>query len=142
MAILGNLIARSLQLRKQFKLPVASPQSYQRHALRQLLERGQYTAFGKKYGFAEILSQEVDFLKTFRERVPVSTYTEMHNEWWHRCQEGEENVTWPGKVKYFALSSGTSEAASKHIPVTQDMIKSIKKVGFKQLCSLTNFKLP
>ncbi len=141
MAILGNLIARSLQLRKQFKLPVASPQTYQRHALRQLLERGQYTAFGKKYGFGEILSKEVDFLKTFKERVPVSTYTEMHDEWWYRCQEGEENVTWPGKVKYFALSSGTSESASKHIPVTQDMIKSIKKVGFKQLYSMANFKI-
>ena len=141
MALLGNLIARSLKLRKKFNLPVAAPQVYQRHALRQLMERGQYTAFGKHYGFGEILSQEVDFLKTFREKVPVHTYTEMHAEWWHRCQEGEENVTWPGKVKYFALSSGTSETASKHIPVTQDMIKSIKKVGFKQLYSMANFKI-
>lgn len=141
MALLGNLIARSLQLRKQFNLPVATPQTYQRHALRQLLERGQYTAFGKNYGFGEILSKEIDFLKVFRERVPIHTYTDMHDQWWHRCQNGEENVTWPGKVKYFALSSGTSESASKHIPVTQDMIKSIKKVGFKQLYSMANFKI-
>jgi len=142
MAILGNLIARSLQLRKQFKLPVASPITYQRHALRILLDRGQYTAFGKHYGFGEILSKEIDYVRAFRERVPVCTYNEMHQQWWHRCQEGEENVTWPGKVKYFALSSGTSEAASKHIPVTQDMIKSIKKVGFKQLYSMANFHIP
>ena len=142
MALLGNLISRSLQLRKQFNLPVATPQTYQRHALRQLLERGQYTAFGKHYGFGDILSQEIDFIKAFRERVPVHTYTDMHDKWWHRCQEGEENVTWPGKVKYFALSSGTSESASKHIPVTQDMIKSIKKVGFKQLYSMANFQIP
>ena len=141
MAILGNLIARSLQLRKKFNLPVASPLTYQRHALRHLLERGQYTAFGKHYGFPEILSTEVDFLKVFRDTVPVHTYTEMHDEWWHRCQKGEENVTWPGKVRYFALSSGTSESASKHIPVTQDMIRSIKKVGFKQLYSMANFKI-
>lgn len=141
MALLGNLIARSLKLRKKFKLPIASPQTYQRHALRQLLERGQYTSFGKHYGFGEILSHEIDFLKAFRDRVPVTNYTDMHTQWWHRCQQGEENVTWPGKVKYFALSSGTSEAASKHIPVTQDMIKSIKKVGFKQLYSMANFKI-
>ena len=141
MALLGNLIARSLKLRKQFNLPVATPQIYQRHALRQLLERGQYTAFGKNYGFGDILSKEIDFLKAYRERVPVHTYTDIHDKWWHRCQEGEENVTWPGKVKYFALSSGTSESASKHIPVTQDMIKSIKKVGFKQLYSMANFKI-
>ena len=141
MAILGNLIARSLQLRKKFNLPVAPPQTYQRHALRQLLERGQYTAFGKHYGYGEILSKEIDFAKAFRSRVPIHAYTDMHDKWWYRCQEGEENVTWPGKVKYFALSSGTSESASKHIPVTQDMIKSIKKVGFKQLYSMANFKI-
>ncbi len=142
MALLGNLIARSLQLRKKFNLPVASPQTYQRHALRQLMERGQYTAFGKHYGFGEILSKEIDFVTAFRERVPVSTYNDMYDQWWKRCQNGEENVTWPGKVKYFALSSGTSETASKHIPVTHDMIKSIKKVGFKQLYSMANFKIP
>lgn len=142
MALLGSLISRSLQLRKQFKLPVATPRNYQRHTLRQLLERGQYTKFGKFYGFDRILSREVDFVKAFRERVPVHTYNEMYNQWWYRCQKGEENVTWPGKVKYFALSSGTSESASKHIPVTDDMIKSIKKVGFKQLYSMVDFKVP
>jgi hypothetical protein len=142
MALLGNLIARSLEIRKQFKLPVAPPAKYQRHTLRQLLERGQYTKFGKFYGFDQILSREVDFVKAFRERVPVHTYNEMYAQWWHRCQKGEENVSWPGKVKYFALSSGTSESASKHIPVTDDMIKSIKKVGFKQLYSLLDFKVP
>jgi hypothetical protein len=142
MALLGNLIARSLRLRKQFKPPVASPQAYQRHTLRQLLERGQYTAFGKHYGFGNILSQEVDFMTAFRKIVPAYTYNEMYKQWWHRAQTGEENVSWPGKVKYFALSSGTSESASKHIPVTQDMIKSIKKVGFKQLYSMTEFDIP
>ncbi len=141
MAILGHLIARSLQLRKKFNLPVAPPITYQRHTLRQLLERGQYTAFGKHYGFGEILSKEVDFVGAFRENVPVCTYNEMNDNWWIRSRKGEENVAWPGKVKYFALSSGTSDAASKHIPVTQDMIKSIKKVGFKQIYSMVNYKI-
>jgi len=142
MALLGNLIARSLYLRKQLNRRVAPPLTYQRHTLRQLLERGQYTSFGKHYGFNTILSEEVDFVAAFRKNVPIFTYNDMHREWWHRAQQGEENVAWPGKVKYFALSSGTSEAASKHIPVTQDMIKSIKNVGFKQLYSMANFKVP
>lgn len=143
MALLGNLISRSLRLRKQLRLSVASPQTYQRHTLRQLMERGQYTAFGKHYGFGNILSKEVDFMAAFQKTVPAFTYNEMYDQWWHRAhRDGEENVSWPGKVKYFALSSGTSESASKHIPVTQDMIKSIKKVGFKQLYSMTEFKVP
>ncbi|MDI9320826.1 MAG: GH3 auxin-responsive promoter family protein [Phycisphaerales bacterium] len=142
MALLGSLVSRSLKIRKKFTPPVATGITYQRHTLRQLLERGQYTAFGKHYGFDEILAQEVDFVKSFRERVPFHTYNEMYEEWWHRSIDGEENVTWPGKVKYFALSSGTSESASKQIPVTQDMIKSIKKMGFKQLYSMINFNVP
>lgn len=142
MAILGNLIARSLQLRKKFHLPVATPETYQKYTLRHLLDRGQYTSFGKHYGFGSMLSREVDVTSKFRETVPVHTYNDMYNQWWHLCQEGHENVCWPGKVKYFALSSGTSESSSKHIPVTQDMIKSIKKVGFKQLYSMANYKIP
>lgn len=142
MAILGNLIARSLKLRKQFTLPTAAPRTYQRHVLRHLLDRGQYTLFGKHYGFDEILETEVDFIKAFRERVPPHDYDKMHAEWWHLAQESVENVSWPGKVKYFALSSGTSGSASKHIPVTGDMIRSIKNMGFKQLYSMVNFKVP
>lgn len=142
MALLGSLVSRSLKIRKKFTPPVASGITYQRHTLKQLLEQGQYTSFGKHYGFDEILAQEVDFVKAFRERVPFHTYNEMYAGWWHRCIAGEENVTWPGKVKYFALSSGTSESASKQIPVTQDMIKSIKRMGFKQLYSMANFDVP
>lgn len=142
MALLGNLVARSLSLRKKLTLRVASPRTYQLRVLRQLLERGQYTAFGKHYGFGDILSTEIDLPTAFRERVPAHTYNTMFSQWWYRAQEGEENVTWPGKVKYFALSSGTSESASKHIPVTQDMIKSIKNVGFKQLYSMVDFNVP
>jgi len=142
MALLGNLIARSLQLRKKFKLPVATPDVYQRYTLRQLLDRGQYTSFGKHYGFGSMLSKEIDLVAGFKVRATVHTYNDMYKDWWHRCQQGEENVSWPGKVKYFALSSGTSDAASKHIPVTMDMIKSIKKVGFKQLYSMANYEIP
>lgn len=142
MALLGNLIARSLYLRKKFTLRVASPRTYQLRVLRQLMDRGQYTSFGKKYGFADILSHELDFVQAFRAHVPAHTYIDMFEQWWSRAQAGEENVTWPGKVKYFALSSGTSDASSKHIPVTQDMIRSIKNVGFRQLYSMANFDVP
>lgn len=142
MAILGNLIARSLKIRKKFRLQTASPITYQEQTLKRLLETAQYTAFGRRYGFSQILDNETDLYPAFRERVPIHSYNEIFAQWWHRCLEGEENVTWPGKVRYFALSSGTSESSSKHIPVTMDMIRSIKKVGFRQLYSLVDFDLP
>ena len=141
-ALVGNIVARSLWLSHKLSHRNASPIAYQRRTLRALLERGQYTDFGKKYDFGGILSHELDFMRAFRERVPVHTYNEMYAQWWHRLLEGEENVTWPGRVKFFALSSGTSEASSKHIPVTTDMMKSTKQVAWKQMCALSNYKVP
>src|ERR1043165_1009199 len=141
-AIVGNIVARSLWLSHKLSSQNASAIAYQRRTLRGLLEKAQYTSFGKKYDFEGILSHEVDILNAFRERVPVHTYNQMYTKWWHRLLEGEENVTWPGKVKFFALSSGTSESSSKHIPVTSDMMKSTKQVAWKQMCALSNFKVP
>jgi len=142
MAILGNLISRSLHIRKRLAGKMASPRVYQLNTLRNLLERGQYTAFGKHYGYDNILSESLHPADSFRQRVPAYNYSSMFSQWWHRCLAGEENVCWPGKVKFFALSSGTSESSSKHIPVTRDMINSIKKVGFRQFYSMSNFNVP
>ena len=141
-AIVGNIVARSLWLSHKLSAQNATPIAYQRRTLRKLIEKAQYTAFGKHYDFEGILSHELDIVKAFRERVPVHTYNQMHDQWWHRLLEGEENVTWPGKVKFFALSSGTSESSSKHIPVTSDMMKSTKQVAWRQMCALANFKVP
>ncbi len=142
MAILGNIIARSLHIRKAFSRNRAKPEKYQHITLRKLLETAQYTAFGKAYDFEGLLNSTTPIEQSFREHIPIFDYSKMHKEWWYRLLEGEENISWPGKVKYFALSSGTSEAASKYIPVTNDMIKSVKNVAFKQFFSLTNFELP
>ncbi len=142
MALLGSLITRSIKLRKRMARNTATPEVYQRRELRKLLERGQYTLFGKHYDFGGILEQELDFVRAYQKIVPVYDYDKMHNEWWHLALEGKENVSWPGKVKYFALSSGTSGSASKHIPVTSDMIRSIRRMGFRQLFSLVDFNVP
>jgi hypothetical protein len=61
---------------------------------------------------------------------------------WYRALNNETFVTWPGRVKYFALSSGTSESSSKHIPVTADMVKAIKKTSIRQIFSLANYDFP
>lgn len=142
MAILSSIISRSVKLRKRFTKNQASPKVYQANTLRFLLEKAQYTQFGKFYNFKDILDASTNIEKSFQKIVPYHNYNAIYKQWWHKCQEGQESVCWPGTVKYFALSSGTSEAASKHIPVTQDMIKSIKKVGFKQFYTMTNFDLP
>jgi hypothetical protein len=81
-----------------------------------------------------------EFYEVFKKNVPVFNYDKMHDAWWHKLVEGEKDVSWPGKIKYFALSSGTSGAASKRIPVTMDMVNAIRKTGVRQILSLSRYK--
>lgn len=141
MPIFGSLINRALRVRKQFTFPLGPPRAYQAQVLRRLLLKARNTEFGHHYHFQQIL-ESPNWIARYREEVPFHAYDKMYREWWHKCQAGQPDVTWPGYVKYFALSSGTSESASKHIPVTRDMLRNIRKVGIKQLYSMVNFPIP
>jgi hypothetical protein len=141
LALLGHLINRSLRIRENFTIKLGSPRSYQMQVLSRLIKIARKTHFGKHYHFSDMLD-DIDLYKSFKETIPFHNYNQMYNRWWKFCHEGEPNICWPGKVKYFALSSGTSESSSKHIPVTDDMIKSVKRAGMKQFFSMQNFNLP
>jgi hypothetical protein len=105
------------------------------------MKKAKNTHFGKHYNFNEIVNSSTLY-EEYKKRIPFHNYNQMYSRWWKFSYEGERNIAWPGKVKYFALSSGTSESSSKHIPVTDDMIKSVKRAGFKQFYSMQNFDLP
>ena len=102
------------------------------------MKKARFTEFGQQYRFDEILLDRRPEDK-FRELVPTYNYTKIYKEWWHRSLEGIPDVCWPGKVKYFALSSGTSESASKFIPVTSDLMRGNRIVMIKQLLTLRNY---
>ena len=84
------------------------PIKAQTKELTKLLKRASSTAFGECYHFDRILQSD-DIFNAFRESVPIFDYNSMYKNWWFRALNGETFVSWPGKVKYFALSSGTSE---------------------------------
>lgn len=107
--------------------------------LRKLLTRARFTEFGQYYHFDEILLDE-NFIPHFQQRVPVFNYSSLYQNWWHKTLDGVPDVCWPGKIKYFALSSGTSEAASKYIPITTDLLKGNRNVMIRQLLSLRNYE--
>jgi hypothetical protein len=143
MPILGTLVKRAYELRKlpeKSRMP-AEPFNTQKRVLKKLLRKAQFTAFGEYYNFSEILKKD-DFIRVFQEKVPSFDYNTMFRRWWYRALNGEPFVTWPGRVKYFALTSGTSEASSKHIPVTTDMIRAIRKISIRQLISSVDYDLP
>ncbi|QYA25855.1 GH3 auxin-responsive promoter family protein [Gramella sp. MT6] len=140
MAIFGSIIKSIIDL-KETLTPEGEAVKDQEEVLIGLLKKAKDTAFGKHYKFEEILESD-DVRKTFAERVPYFDYNKIDKEWWHKYHDGEENVTWPGKPPYFALSSGTTGTSSKRIPVTEEMVEAIRKAGIKQVSALSNFDLP
>jgi GH3 auxin-responsive promoter len=139
-SVVGGLIKRAFTLADKVQGLGQKPETLQRRTLKRLLRKAQYTAFGKHYGFSEILL-EPNIVKAFQEKIPIFDYDKMHDEWWHKALLNKNDVTWRGKVNYFALSSGTTGAPSKYIPMTDDMIRSIRKAGMKTFFASTKFGL-
>ena len=143
MPIAGSIVKKAYELTN---LPIkqkrkVNPYKAQFRVLKKLLKKAHLTYFGEHYGFSDILKSD-DIVREFQSRVPVWDYNTMFRRWWYRTLNGESFVSWPGRVKYFALTSGTSEASSKHIPVTSDMIRAIRKVSIRQLVSAVEYDLP
>ena len=120
-------------------IPFQDARRQQIRVLKKLLRRARFTEFGQRYFFDEILLSKHPG-KKFQQLVPTYNYEKIHREWWHKTIDGTPDVCWPGVIKYFALSSGTSEAASKYIPITRDLIKSNTITSLKQLISLAKYE--
>ena len=150
MPILGALLKQGIALRRAATWRTGTPAQQQRRVLKSLLTTAQLTDFGRHYHFETILAEFGTTLhrrdkraayRAFQHQVPLHNYNKIFTEWWHRTLKGEENVCWPGKTRYFALSSGTSEAATKHIPVTADMTSHMRRTGVRQILTLPDYDL-
>ena len=117
-------------------------QDIQTKTLKKLLSKARNTQFGKAFHFTETLLAS-DPVARFQQPVPIYHYEKIYAEWWHKLLSGEQrNICWPGKVRYFGLTSGTSNDSSKRVPLTTDMIRAIRKVGIRQLLALADYELP
>lgn len=102
----------------------------QQQALRHLLERAKDTEYGRNHLFGSTKTYD-DFAKN----VPVNTYEELKGDI-DRMRHGEENVLWPGQVKWYAKSSGTTNDKSKFIPVSNEGLNRIHYQGGKDTVAL------
>ncbi|MGR6088291.1 MAG: GH3 family domain-containing protein [Arcticibacter sp.] len=141
MPLLGSIIKSGIALRSKIAIERSNPEQHQKKVLRKLLSKAKDTMFGNAYKFSDLLDSD-NFIDRYKATVPIHDYNSIFSKWWNKTLHNAEDVCWPGVVKYFALSSGTSESSSKHIPVTKDMIKSIQKVSMKQILSLAKYDLP
>lgn len=142
MAFIGTALQELVKIRKRIrKRLVVYDAQLQEKTLRKLLTRAKGTQFGLAYDFKSILRKE-NIRKAFQKNVPIYDYNKLYEAWWHRTLQGVPDVTWPGKIKYYALTSGTSESASKRVPVSKRMIQSIRKASIRQMLSIPDFKVP
>lgn len=141
MYLLGYFIKTGIRLGATRPEPRVSPVTQQKKTLIRLLTDAGDTAFGWQYEFKKILTSP-DPVRSFQERVPMHEYDKMYDQWWSRARQDEPDVCWPGHTPWFALSSGTSNATSKYIPVTPDIIRSMKKISRRLFCDMAHFDLP
>ncbi len=95
----------------------------QRQVLSHLIKSARETEYGRQHGFATIKGYD-DFIKL----NPVNTYEELKGSI-DRMRHGEHDVLWPGRVKWYAKSSGTTNDKSKFIPVSSEGLQKIHYAG-------------
>ena len=114
----------------QIELFLKYPNEVQEELLINLIRASENTIIGKQYGFDSIKSYH-----TFQERIPVSTYEDLE-PLIERTRIGEQNVFWHEPIKWFAKSSGTTNAKSKFIPVSNSALEDCHYKGSKDLLCL------
>jgi hypothetical protein len=139
MPLLGKILKKVIELSDQL-LEEPDPVIAQQKTLARLLNKAKDTAFGKFYDFEGILHAN-DPSALFKQKIPYHSYDALKDRWWYRTIEGVPDITWPGKVHFFAVSSGTT-GNKKLIPVTDDMVDAIRQAGLKQIKALADFDLP
>ncbi len=114
----------------QIELFLKYPNEVQEELLHNLLMASENTVIGKKYDFESINSYQ-----TFAERVPIASYEELQ-PLIERTRQGEQGVFWESPIKWFAKSSGTTNAKSKFIPVSNEALEDCHYKGSKDLLCL------
>ncbi len=119
-------------LPRQIKLQrhITDAETLQATVLRHLLQRAANTEYGRNHLFNNTRSYD-----DFARNVPVNTYEELKGDI-DRMRHGESDVLWPGQVKWYAKSSGTTNDKSKFIPVSQEGLQHIHYQGGKDVVAL------
>jgi hypothetical protein len=106
------------------------PEEVQQKNLSYLLRQAAKTEYGRKYNFSSI-----NTWKEFSQQVPLSSYEDLL-PYISRMLKGEQNILWPGQIKYFAKSSGTTGDSSKLVPVSRESLVNSHFQGGRDMLAL------
>jgi hypothetical protein len=114
--------------RRRIRLDAQDPRATQERELMRLLRRAADTRFGREHGLAT-----VDGVAAFQDRVALNSYQTLDDAYWRALYPRVRNATWPGRVPYFAVTSGTSSGVTKLIPVTWEMVAANRRAALDVL---------
>ena len=134
MKLINKIVSKVTQKRLlQIDYFRKNPAEVQKQTFEYLIKSGENTVFGKVFKFYEIVK---DFdIKRFKENVPIFDY-ETLSPYIERVRKGEKNVLWNTPIKWFAISSGTTESISKFIPVSKEALELCHFRGGKDIIAL------
>lgn len=136
-SIKNSLLSLFLKKRlKNINKFITKPVEIQKEILNYLIKNGNKTKFGKTHAFNKI----TDYY-SFKNQIPVITYEELYPEI-EKIKHGGEDILWPGKTKWFAKSSGTTNDKSKFIPITKDSLYNCHLKAGKDMLSLYENNFP
>ena len=118
MAIIPSIVNwLNIKRINQIELFKKYPVETQKETFYKLLAKAASTEWGKKYNYSSITS-----IKEYQSRFPVQTYEDII-PYVERLRKGEANLLWPGEIKWFAKSSGTTSTKSKFIPMSREALE-------------------
>jgi hypothetical protein len=128
MAIIPSIVNKLNYKRlNQIELFKKYPEKIQEDVLKMLLAKASKTEWGRKYDYSSVKS-----VKEYQTRVPIQTYEDLLPDI-EKLRNGECNLFWPGEIKWFAKSSGTTNTKSKFIPITYESLVDCHYRGGKDV---------
>lgn len=131
MRILNSILTWALKKRiSQIEQFMINPLGVQEDLLMNLIKQGRNTEYGRKHEFSDVGDP-----LSFQRSAPIVSYEDLF-PYVERTMAGEQNLLWPTKISWFAKSSGTTNARSKFIPVSEEALEDCHYAGGKDLLSL------
>ncbi len=115
---------------------MSEPVAAQKNILEYLLQKAQNTTFGKEHHFKSIRNYQ-----DFKQQIPIRDY-EAHKPYIQQMMQGQKNILWPGAIKWFSRSSGTTSDRSKYIPLSKENLTKCHLKGSHSMIAMWFYSNP
>lgn len=112
------------------------PFNVQKETFSKLISFASETEWGLKYGYHEDMT-----IEEFQKNIPIQSYEDV-KPYVNRLRKGEQNLTWPTEIKWFAKSSGTTNDKSKFVPVSNESLEDCHFRGGKDALAIYSNNYP